>query len=335
MSLKPLTRARDSKLIRWMAPVALLAWGGSSIAIAGCAEGTSPTAAEVSPTAAAPRYPVGQTHARSDWSARSARTLANRDEGPRLLAMADTSGSRGTALAPFENLLGAGDRPLEPNGLCPPDMASIDDRFCVDKYEAHLVEMLDNGDERPWSPFQPIEGHTVRAVSEPGVVPQGYISEVQAQYACAHSGKRLCKPREWVKACMGPEPTTYGYGKQNEPGRCNDSGRSPVVALYGSTSDMGDRAQWNWDHMNDPQLNQLDGTVAKTGSHDQCTNGYGVYDMVGNLHEWVADPAGSFQGGYYQDTHLNGDGCTYKTTAHAAWYHDYSTGFRCCEDVAP
>jgi formylglycine-generating enzyme required for sulfatase activity len=134
---------------------------------------------------------------------------------------------------------------------------------------------------------------------------------------------------------MGPERTTYGYGETNEPGRCNDSGRSPVVASYSGQHDMGDRAQWNWDHMNDPQLNQLPKTLAKTGSHAECTNGYGVYDMVGNLHEWVADPAGSFQGGYYQDTHLNGDGCSYKTTAHAAWYHDYSTGFRCCADPAP
>jgi hypothetical protein len=30
------------------------------------------------------------------------------------------------------------------------------------------------------------------------------------------------------------------------------------------------------------------------------------------------------------DTHKNGDGCFYKTTAHNTSYHDYSTGFRCC-----
>jgi hypothetical protein len=247
--------------------------------------------------------------------------------------MADTG--NGPALVPFDDLLGEKDRPLEPNGLCPPDMASVDDRYCVDKYEASLVEVLDNGDERAWSPYVSVEGHLVRAVSEPNVVPQAYVSELQAQEACVLSGKRLCRPAEWRKACMGPEPTTYGYGQTNEPGRCNDSGRSPVAAIYGASNDLGDRAQWNWDHMNDPALNQLDNTVAKTGSHDGCTNGYGVYDMVGNLHEWVADPRGTFQGGYYQDTHINGDGCTYKTMAHEAAYHDYSTGFRCCADVAP
>jgi len=85
--------------------------------------------------------------------------------------------------------------------------------------------------------------------------------------------------------------------------------------------------------MNQPTLNQLDGTLAKTGAHVGCTNGYGVYDMVGNLHEWVADPDGTFYGGFYQDTTSQGDGCAYITTAHAAKYHDYSTGFRCCADV--
>ena len=52
--------------------------------------------------------------------------------------------------------------------------------------------------------------------------------------------------------------------------------------------------------------------------------------MMGNLHEWTADPAGTFRGGFYADTRVNGDGCGYRTTAHSAGYSDYSTGFRCC-----
>jgi formylglycine-generating enzyme required for sulfatase activity len=86
--------------------------------------------------------------------------------------------------------------------------------------------------------------------------------------------------------------------------------------------------------MNDPQLNRLSGTVAATGSHAQCTNDYGVYDMVGNVHEWVDDPEGTFLGGFYLDTHQLGDGCNYRTPGHDVYYHDYSTGFRCCADVA-
>jgi len=89
-----------------------------------------------------------------------------------------------------------------------------------------------------------------------------------------------------------------------------------------------------WARLNDPGLGQVEGSLAKTGEHGECVNGFGVFDMVGNLHEWVAtDPAavhGTFAGGYYLDTTINGDGCLYRTQAHAHDYHDYSTGFRCC-----
>ena len=65
-------------------------------------------------------------------------------------------------------------------------------------------------------------------------------------------------------------------------------------------------------------------------------SGFDVYDMVGNLHEWTAAKTGTFRGGYYLDTHKNGDGCSYRTVAHEFTYHDYSTGFRCCASpVAP
>jgi hypothetical protein len=82
--------------------------------------------------------------------------------------------------------------------------------------------------------------------------------------------------------------------------------------------------------MNDPRLNQMENTVEATGAAAACTNEYGVTDMVGNVHEWADD--GAFHGGYYLDTKINGEGCDYKTTAHAKSYYDYSTGFRCCAD---
>lgn len=85
------------------------------------------------------------------------------------------------------------------------------------------------------------------------------------------------------------------------PGTCNDQGKNPVVASIGF-------GRWNWSSMNDGELNQLGGTLAKTGMHEGCTNGYGVFDMVGNLHEWVADPDGTFYGGYYADVSSVGDG---------------------------
>ncbi len=213
---------------------------------------------------------------------------------------------------------------------CPENMANVEGRFCVDRYEASLVEILANGDERPYSPFETVEGHVVRAVTSRGVFPHGYISEVQAKDACARSGKRLCKPAEWRQACMGPRHATFGYGNARVSGRCNDHGVSPMLSVLRMRTDHP--REWTHDRMNDPRLNQAPHTLARAGEHSECTNGYGVYDMMGNLHEWVDDPAGTFQGGYYLDTHLNGDGCTYRTVAHGPAYHDYSTGFRCCAD---
>jgi hypothetical protein len=240
------------------------------------------------------------------------------------------------AEVPVEAILPEGDRPLPMNGLCPRDMASIDDRFCVDKYEGSLLEITADGSERPWPYYEsvdklPASSH-IRAVSEKGVYPQGYISGKQAAAACKASGKRLCKPAEWKTACKGPEKQQYGYGSKRQPGTCNDNGRAPIGALHFSAIQNG-TAYSTPSIMNDPQLNQLAGTLAETGSHDDCTNGYGVYDMVGNIHEWVDDPNGAFQGGYYLDVEQNGEGCGYKTDAHRTWYHDYSTGFRCCADI--
>ncbi len=241
-----------------------------------------------------------------------------------------------TADIPIEQLLAAGDRPLPMNGLCPPDMASVDDKFCVDTFEASLVEVMPDGRELPWPYFQAPDalgaGHTVRAVSEKGVYPQGYISEKQAVDACGRSGKRLCRAAEWKTACRGPEAKKFGYANERTPGTCNDNGKSPVPSFFPVAFVEG--KAFTWEKMNDVRLNQMAGGLAETGSHEECTNGYGVYDMVGNLHEWVLDPAGSFQGGYYLDVTQNGDGCGYRTEAHEAWYHDYSTGFRCCSDPA-
>ncbi len=222
---------------------------------------------------------------------------------------------------------------------CPAEMALVDDRSCVDRWEASLVERVPppmgrGSVERAWSPFLPVEGHEhqVRAVSRPGVVPQAYISGKQAAEACSASGKRLCAADEWERACRGPENFQFPYGDRRRAGACNDDIR-PVhpVAEVGHLLGIPGSRLWQ-DGMNQSLINQLPNTLLPTGERAECTNEYGVFDMVGNLHEWVDDPDGTFRGGYYMDTTKNGEGCSYRTTAHDFAYHDYSTGFRCCMD---
>lgn len=227
-------------------------------------------------------------------------------------------------------------------GGCPAGMSLVSQRsltgdsapasplpdYCVDRYEGSLVLVASDGD-RPFSAYETVKGRPVRAVSRAGVVPQAYISRNEADLACKASHKRLCSEPEWTTACRGKRPTAFPYGDERKAGYCNDAGVSPLATYYpgGGPDAHGPVA------MNDPRLNALDGTVSRTGRHTHCRSSWGTFDMVGNVHEWVEDPAGTFLGGYYLDTHINGDGCAYKTVAHDADYHDYSTGFRCCADV--
>ena len=237
-------------------------------------------------------------------------------------------------------------RPPEPAAdPCPSEMAHIvaERTFCIDRWEAHIALLKTDGPSSAWPPNRTLEAVETRitAVSEPGQLPQGYISGAEAALACERAGKRLCDLDEWVAACRGPKNTRYPYGDQRQPDVCNDRfsklDHHPVVRLFKAHAEPGTPASQMWlpQWMNDPRLFELDHTVVPAGSFERCTNEYGVYDMVGNLHEWVVDPEGTFVGGFFMDTFQNGEGCEYVTRAHPFDYHDYSTGFRCCRDPVP
>jgi sulfatase modifying factor 1 len=212
---------------------------------------------------------------------------------------------------------------------CPAGMASVGGRFCIDRWEGYLVERRAGGGEAPFSPYEtPLDGHVYVARTAAGVVPQGYVSGAQALAACRAAGKRLCAPVEWRAACGGSQEYAYPYGRVRVAGRCRDTGTAPMLMLYSDKLKTG----WGLTELNDTRLNQIADTVAKTGAYPGCVNDFGVYDMVGNLDEWTADPNGTFQGGFWLDTSQHGEGCAYRTIAHGFRYHDYSTGFRCCAD---
>ena len=222
--------------------------------------------------------------------------------------------------------------PLASPSACPAGMAHVDG-YCIDRYEAYVVELDATGSELPHSPYLPVDGLKIRAKVAEGVIPQGYISQVQARSACQNAGKRLCSAPEFSLACRGPNRSaTYPYGgTHRQRGKCNEGKGSAVTAVFGPG------APFDRQLMNDARLNRWPGGLAKTGAYSASASPYGVFDLVGNLHEWGAEVAanghGSFRGGFYGDAEVNGPGCNYVTTAHAAAYHDYSTGFRCCRDA--
>lgn len=250
---------------------------------------------------------------------------------------------------------------------CPPEMVKIRG-FCIDRYEMSTVDARSGEALSPYYPPSPrllesvvqawmlersIVGepaarelslpelplvqrtrsdYSARAVSRAGVVPQSYLSQLAAKSACERAGKRLCSESEWVTACKGEAPRKFPYGDEFEAGRCNVYRHvHPATVLHGSAS-YGHR---------DPRLNLVsefgEGPLLRlTGSTPSCASRWGadrVYDMVGNLDEWVDDESGLFLGGFYARS--TREGCESRVSVHAPIYYDYSTGARCCRALNP
>ena len=166
-----------------------------------------------------------------------------------------------------------------------------------------------------------------RAVSRAGVVPQAYLPGWLAKQACENAGKRLCSEEEWVGACRGAEQRKFPYGSRFEDGRCNVYRHlHPALLLHGASF---------YGHL-DPRLNLVvepnrDPLLRLTGATAGCRSSWGddaIYDMVGNLDEWVDDPSGVFVGGFYARS--TREGCEARVGVHPPVYYDYSTGARCC-----
>ena len=177
---------------------------------------------------------------------------------------------------------------------CPDDMAAIADSYCMDRYEA----------SRPDATASSAGTDSSRAMSRAGVIPwQVGGDNAAAQAACAAAGKRLCTAQEWEFACKGVNGTVYGYGDTYDPKICN------------GIDTFGNRTGFH---------------VVPVGSFPNCNNGWGVYDMSGNVWEHTADgSAKTVRGGAYNcsDSRTNHQ-CSYvpRTWSPAA------LGFRCCSD---
>jgi formylglycine-generating enzyme required for sulfatase activity len=226
------------------------------------------------------------------------------------------------------------------------------ERTCVDRYEAHLLEEGADGKLLQHPAHLRPERKRYVAASSAGRKPQAFICQLEATSACENAGKRLCTVTEWHRACTGPKGTTYPYGRTYQARRCNVGKPHLLSMLHGPSA-----SNWSYADFNDPKLAQVPGFLALAGEYADCQSSEGVHDMVGNLHEWVADRVdhtlasklpslarakrrigrhpgnGIFMGGFFSTLNQHGEGCDFTTAAHGVGYHDYSTGFRCCKDV--
>jgi len=227
-----------------------------------------------------------------------------------------------------------------------------DPGVCIHRWEVQLFY----GDGRLHDPFavppRPDQMTQMVVAARSGVIPQGHMGREQAEIACRNTryGEfrfRLCTTAEWEAACRGPDGEFPTY-QDAMVERCN-TGKFPdeqhlVYRFY-------PEPRWTYRELNDRRINQESGGLALTGAYQRCTNGFGVFDMVGNLQEWTADlrPKGelvmsTLKGDHYMGQGKNFVGCAATNTAHfyiepsdpAYAIHkdwkDYSTGVRCCAD---
>jgi sulfatase modifying factor 1 len=178
-------------------------------------------------------------------------------------------------------------------------------RFCMDRYE--------------WP-------------NEKGEVPLVLVNWFQAVDACKAAGKRLCTEDEFNFACEGEKMLPYVYGYARDATKCNiDKDYRPrrkSLAHYEKC-------------MKSPkckaEFEKLD-QRAPAGSFPECVSPFGIYDLNGNVNEWVNLPdekppnRSGLKGGWWGPVRNR---CRPTVTFHKEEDYGYEAGFRCCADATP
>ncbi len=217
-------------------------------------------------------------------------------------------------------------------GDCPPEMVEfrLDSKsFCIDRYENYIIGYDKNGKSYRYTPvFESVikkDGKflpgnifnkselkdKIYARAGKGMTPTDNISWMEAEIACKNSGKRLCKSEEWDFACMGTEKRKYPYGNEYAEDFCNSFESGKKRGVIG---------------------------VLPSGTFGKCDNGKGVFDLSGNLWEWIdaTDDSGSLKlikGGGFSNSGYDEDTMTCgKKRFQPPDVRLSGAGFRCCKD---
>lgn len=145
----------------------------------------------------------------------------------------------------------------------PPHEVKVDD-FYIDLYEttnAHFQEYLKATGAKP--PLLWRGGVFPEAITNHPVV---YVSWHDADAYCTWAGKRLPNEEEWEKAARGDDRRNFPWGPQFDHKKAN----TPQYWL----------AQG---------IEVYKGSTMAIGSFESGKSPYGLYDMAGNVYEWVSN----------------------------------------------
>jgi formylglycine-generating enzyme required for sulfatase activity len=176
-------------------------------------------------------------------------------------------------------------------------------RFCMDRYE--------------WP-------------NEKGTLPAFLVSWTDAKKQCEAKGKRLCGENEYNFACEGEEMLPYTYGYERDATKCNIDKpyrkRTKTLKKY-------ERCMKN--PTCKAEIEKLDQRVP-AGSLAGCVSPFGIYDLNGNINEWVVRPKQEYpnrsglKGGWWGPVRGR---CRPTVGFHKEDDYGYEEGFRCCAEA--
>jgi len=194
------------------------------------------------------------------------------------------------------------------------------DAYRIDRYEVtygdYLAFVERTGHRKPISRYVK-NFEKLSAATQPAV----YASWEDADQYCRYRGARLPTESEWEKAARGTHGLLWPWGNQDQPGAANTGNADPFEF------------------------------PSQGGSFRHDRSPYGVYDLAGNVMEWVSD---WYQEDAYRTSAANPTGPEYGSTKvirGASWgtvgretnltvrlkmipdFRDTTIGFRCAKSV--
>jgi len=165
--------------------------------------------------------------------------------------------------------------------------------------------------------FEASRGAKGEAASVPDQAPSRG-SWYDAKAACEAAGKRLCTQEEWVATCQNAAVVD-----DNRNGKIGDDLIEGTEFAYSDFYEEG--------ACNDKQERES-GRVAMTGNFPRCVTPTGVFDLNGNVLEWVGatEQTAVLMGGLYYEAEKAS--CFRVQETFGAGFNNKGTGFRCCKD---